>query len=167
MTMNNTWGFKTRDQNWKSTDDLIRNLVDIVSKGGNFLLNVGPDADGELPPPALERMEQIGQWMQVNGQAIYGTRPVPPYKVGRVCLTKKGGTLFAICLAEEGQTSPPEQIHIAPVKAAKSVRLLGSPEAVQWTITPEGLSVSIPQSVRRSPPCEHAWSLEIGGARVQ
>ena len=166
MTMGNQWAYKPGDE-YKSTRQLVHLLIDVVAKGGNFLLNVGPDADGELPPPALERMEQIGRWMQVNGQAIYGTRPIPPYKVGQVCLTKKSGTLFAICLAEEEQTSPPEQIHIAAVKAAKSVRLLGSPEAVQWTVTPEGLSVSIPQSVRRSPPCEHAWSLEIGGAHVR
>lgn len=166
MTMGDQWSYKPDDK-YKSTRQLVHLLVDVVAKGGNFLLNVGPDADGALPPPALERMEQIGGWMQVNGQAVYGTRPVPPYKVGQVCLTKKGGTLFAIYLAEEGQTSPPEQIQVAPVRAAKSVRLLGSSDAVQWTITPEGLSVSIPQSVRRSPPCEHAWALEIGGARVQ
>jgi len=112
-------------------------------------------------------MEQIGRWMQVNGEAIYGTRPVPPYKAGQVCLTKKGETLYAICLAEPGQTTPPEQIPIPPIKAAKSVRLLGSSIAVEWKIASEGLTVSIPESVRQSPPCEHAWALEIAGGRIE
>ena len=166
MTMATQWSYKPNDK-YKSTRDLIHLLVNIVAKGGNFLLNVGPDADGKLPPPALERLEQIGRWMQVNGEAIYGTRPIPPYKVGQVCLTKKGEKLYAICLAQEEQTTTPERIRIAPVKAAKSVRLLGSPDQLEWTVEPEGLSVSIPESARRDPPCEHAWTLEIEGARIE
>jgi alpha-L-fucosidase len=166
MTMADQWSYKPDDK-YKSTRDLIHLLVNIVAKGGNFLLNVGPDPNGQLPPPALERMEQIGRWMQTNGEAIYGTRPVPPYKVGQVCLTRKGEKLYVICLAAEGQSVPPAQIRIAPIKAAQSVRLLGSPSAVEWTITPEGLAISMPESVRQSPPCEHAWALEIVGARVE
>ena len=166
MTMAGQWSYKPDDK-YKSTRDLIHLLVNIVAKGGNFLLNVGPDPNGQLPAPALERMEQIGRWMQVNGKAIYGTRPVPPYKVGPVCLTRKGERLYAIYLAEEGQTAPPAQIRIAPIQAAKSVRLLGSPDALPWTVTPEGLSISVPESVRQSPPCEYAWALEIDGAHVE
>ena len=73
MTMNNTWGFKRDDDKWKSTEVLIRNLCDIASKGGNYLLNVGPTAEGLIPQPSLERMAEIGRWMKVNGEAIYGT----------------------------------------------------------------------------------------------
>ena len=75
MTMNNTWGFKREDHNWKSTETLIRNLVDIASKGGNYLLNVGPTAEGEIPEPSIQRLKEIGAWMKVNGEAIYGTGP--------------------------------------------------------------------------------------------
>lgn len=75
MTMNNTWGFKSDDQNWKSTEKLIRNLCDIASKGGNYLLNVGPTAEGLVPQPSLDRLAEIGRWMKVNGEAIYGTSP--------------------------------------------------------------------------------------------
>ncbi len=166
MTMGDQWSYKPGDK-YKSTRQLVHLLIDVVAKGGNFLLNVGPDADGELPPPALERMRQIGRWMQVNGQAIYGTRPIPPYKVGQVCLTKKGGTLFAICLAEEGQTTLPERIDIPPIKAARSLRLLGSETAPQWATTPEGLSMSISKEIRRSPPGQHAWAFEIEGAHIE
>ncbi len=73
MTMNDHWGYNRFDQNWKSTEDLIRKLVDIVSKGGNFLLNVGPTAEGLFPQPCVELLRAIGQWLDVNGESIYGT----------------------------------------------------------------------------------------------
>jgi len=77
MTMNNTWGFKRDDNNWKSTETLIRNLCDIASKGGNYLLNVGPTSEGLIPPPSVERLAEVGGWMRTNGEAIYGTGPTP------------------------------------------------------------------------------------------
>ncbi len=77
MTMNNNWGYNKRDDNWKSAEDLIRKLADIASKGGNFLLNVGPTAEGVFPQPSIERLEAIGKWMKVNGEAIYGTQASP------------------------------------------------------------------------------------------
>lgn len=93
MTLNDTWGFKTHDHNWKSTETLVRNLIDIASKGGNYLLNVGPKADGSFPEATVERLRQMGDWMSVNGESVYGTqaalfRP----KWGRV--TRKTGTLY-------------------------------------------------------------------------
>jgi alpha-L-fucosidase len=77
MTMNDTWGFKRDDHHWKTAATLIRNLVDITSKGGNYLLNVGPTASGEIPQPSVERLHAIGQWMQLNGVSIYATQPSP------------------------------------------------------------------------------------------
>ena len=77
MTMNRTWGFKSYDDDWKSTQTLVHNLIDIASKGGNYLLNVGPTAEGEIPAPSIERLEAIGRWMDVHGQAIYGTTASP------------------------------------------------------------------------------------------
>ena len=77
MTMNKHWGYNRHDDAWKSAADLVHNLVDIVSKGGNYLLNVGPTPDGVIPPPAVERMEAMGRWLKVNGEAIYGAGPTP------------------------------------------------------------------------------------------
>ena len=77
MTMNGTWGFKSYDHNWKSTQTLVRNLIDIASKGGNYLLNVGPTAEGLIPQPSIERLEAIGAWMKVNGESIYGVQASP------------------------------------------------------------------------------------------
>jgi len=76
-TLNDTWGFKKDDHNWKKPEDLIFKLVDIVSKGGNYLLNVGPDADGVIPAPSQDMLRKVGQWLKVNGEAIYGAGPTP------------------------------------------------------------------------------------------
>lgn len=73
MTMNGHWGYNAADKNFKSADDLVRKLVDIASKGGNFLLNVGPTAEGEIPAESVERLRSIGRWTFVNGASIYGT----------------------------------------------------------------------------------------------
>jgi len=74
MTMNGSWGYKPGSR-WKDASELIFNLVDIASKGGNYLLNVGPTAEGVFPPEAIERLATVGNWMQVNGEAIRGTSP--------------------------------------------------------------------------------------------
>jgi alpha-L-fucosidase len=82
MTMNDTWGYKKSDANWKSSTDLIRKLVDIASKGGNFLLNVGPTGEGEIPAASVERLAAMGAWMRTNARAVYATEanpfPEPP-----------------------------------------------------------------------------------------
>ena len=94
-TLNDTWGFKSYDRNWKSADGLIRRLVDIVSKGGNYLLNVGPTAHGVIPRPSASRLRQIGQWLEKNGEAIYGTDPSPyPLEPTWGRITAKKGKLF-------------------------------------------------------------------------
>jgi alpha-L-fucosidase len=94
MTMNDTWGFKHFDHNWKSTEKLVRTLIDIASKGGNFLLNVGPTAEGVIPALSVERLSGMGRWLRVNGEAIYGTRasPVAAPAWGRI--TRKPGRLY-------------------------------------------------------------------------
>ncbi len=77
MTINDTWGYKRHDHDFKSTATLLRNLIDIASKGGNYLLNVGPDATGTIPGPEVDRLLAIGRWLKVNGEAIYGTGRTP------------------------------------------------------------------------------------------
>jgi alpha-L-fucosidase len=95
MTFNGSWGFRTDDTNWKSTKVVLHQLIDAASKGGNYLLNVGPTADGEIPQACVDRLEGVGKWMAINGEAVYGTTASPLAKTpawGRI--TKKPGKLY-------------------------------------------------------------------------
>jgi alpha-L-fucosidase len=98
MTFNDSWGYKRGDDHWKSTETLIRNLCDIASKGGNYLLNVGPDSHGEIPAESVKRLGEVGAWMKVNGGAIYGSTATPfGAEAGSFSPTekdKKGDPLF-------------------------------------------------------------------------
>ena len=76
-TMNDTWGYKKNDHNWKSVQQLIRAVVEVASKGGTYLLNVGPTSEGVIPQPSIDRLHKVGKWMDKNGDAIYGTRMSP------------------------------------------------------------------------------------------
>lgn len=157
LTMGTGWAFRPGDT-YKPTRELLRMLLDIVAKGGNLLLNIGPSPEGVLPAEALQRLEEIGDWMAVNAEAIHGTEPVAPYTEGRVRYTARGGTVYAACLADEGQTQPPAEITVSglcPPDGA-TVRLLGRPEPLDWHFTDCGATIRLP---REGLPCEHAWVL--------
>ncbi len=96
-TINDTWGYKSGDRSWKTTDTLLRLLIDLASKGVNYLLNIGPDAEGRVPQPSIDRLREIGAWMQINGGAVYGTQANPfPYEFDWGRITRKGNRLFLI-----------------------------------------------------------------------
>lgn len=107
MTMGDAWSYM-KDDNYKTTNYLIHTLCDVVAKGGNFLLNVGPDQYGAIPDTALLRMRQIGQWLKVNSIGIYNTRPIAPYVSSkwRFTRSKDNQTVYAIYLLDEGETMP-------------------------------------------------------------
>lgn len=95
MTMNNTWGYSEHDQDWKSSATIIRNLIEVASRGGNYLLNIGPTGDGSIPPPSVEILTEVGKWMKVNGESIYATQESPFGKLpfdGRC--TTRGETVY-------------------------------------------------------------------------
>jgi alpha-L-fucosidase len=97
-TLNDTWGFKSDDHNWKSLKDLLILLVDLASKGVNYLLNVGPTSEGLIPRPSIELLEGMGRWMAVNSEAIYGTSPNPwPVEFGWGRVTVKGNRMYLLC----------------------------------------------------------------------
>jgi alpha-L-fucosidase len=167
VTMANNWGWVPNDV-YKPTRTIIHMLADIVSKGGSLLLDAGPTPSGELEQTAYDRMKEIGQWMKVNGDAIYGTRPVAPYKNDKIRFTRqKKGAVCAIYLADEKELTLPEELKISGIRPAKGaeVSLMGAKAELTWKLDGEQLIVSIPKAVRENPPCKHAWTIRISAVQ--
>jgi alpha-L-fucosidase len=143
MTMNDTWGFKFYDQNWKSTETIVRNLIDIASKGGNYLLNVGPTAEGLIPQPSARRLAEVGQWMKADGEAIYGTTASPfPTQLAFGRATSKPGRLYLHVFdwPAEGSLRVP-----AWGKTVRKAYLLVSPKAaLKFTQSGEAVTIQVP-----------------------
>lgn len=153
--MGNSWSYKPGDV-YKPARSLIHLLVDIAAKDGNLLLNIGVAPDGTLPPVAVERLQEIGDWMEVNAEAIHGTRALPPYADGPVRYTRRGPDVYAIVLAEGDAERPPATVRIGGVQpaAGDGVRLLGSPQPLAWEPVDGGICVQMPAGPL---PCRHAW----------
>lgn len=173
----NSWGYIT-NQDYKETGEIIRDLVDIVSKNGTMLLNIGPKADGTIPEHEQQMLREIGSWLKINGEAIYGTRPwvkfgegptqitagsfsdkeKPQFTAADFRFTTNGKTLYAIALAWPGDG----RLIIKSLAASKikRVELLGYKAKLHWEQTREGLVVSLPTTA----PCRFAVTLKIHGA---
>ena len=146
MTMNGTWGYKSYDHNYKPAETLIHNLLDIASKGGNFLLNVGPTSEGEFPPESVDLLAKIGAWMKINGEAVYGTTASPwgLFDWGRCTkkVTKNGTSLYFSVF----QCPTDGKLVIPGVKnRLVSAKLLATGAKVKSTLTKDGnLTLTLP-----------------------
>tara|TARA_B100001057_G_C22656385_1_gene874155 strand:+ start:13 stop:882 length:870 start_codon:yes stop_codon:yes gene_type:complete len=164
MTMNDTWGFKSFDENWKSSKTLIHNLIDITAKGGNYLLNIGPTAEGLIPNPSQERLANMGSWLEVNGEAIYATQKFKnTFKQGEnIRFTKKINQPYLYAITFE---QPSQQLvlkHIQP-REDSSIRVLGHKSVLDWTFDPAiGLIIEIPEDLIG----EMAWTFKIEGKEI-
>jgi len=163
LTMSNSWSYHPGEP-YKSTRTCIHLLADVVAKGGNLLLNVGPGPDGRFSPRATYRLQQIGDWMKINGQAIHGSEPIAPYKIGPVCLTRKGKTVFGISLAKSKQEAPPATVVLKKLRPAEGskVFMLGVKQPLKWQTDDRGVTtIEVPDAVRIKPPCDHAWTVKF------
>lgn len=145
MTMNDTWGFKTNDHNWKSTEILVRNLIDIASKGGNYLLNVGPTALGVIPGESVERLKEIGDWMKVNGEAIYGTTasPFSSLSWGRCTVKKKSGKNLLYLHVFEIPADGKLVVEGLASKVTKVYALNNPKEQIEFTQTDNSMEIAV------------------------
>lgn len=166
-TFNNSWGFNGYDQDWKTPQEILYWLVEIVSKGGNYMLNIGPTGLGGVPRQSAHTLEVIGQWLKVNGEAVYGTRPWNINREGPTSVliagtthrekhgfsttftpedfwfTSKAGSVYAISLAEPGSTILIKSLHPMETRV-DSVEMLGW-GPIPFEQTASGLRVSLPQ----------------------
>ena len=141
MTINNTWAYNQNDMNFKSTEHLIRTLVDAASKGGNFLLNVGPTPEGTIQPEFQERLRGIGRWMKRNGDSIYGTTfgPLQDFSYGRT--TAKGDTIYLHVF----DWPAGQKLEVSHLKVrVLDVRMLDGGKKLKFTRTSNGLIIRVP-----------------------
>ena len=151
MTMNDSWGFKKDDDNWKSSEELIHNLIDVTVKGGNYLLNVGPTAEGVFPNESISRLNDIGNWLKINSEAIYNTEMVEgDYKQGKNLFfsKKKGADIFYVISTKK----PKSKIKIKNIqfKKSSSVYLLGNDKPLKWEQDKGTSIIFIPKELRKT-----------------
>ncbi|NBB20145.1 alpha-L-fucosidase [Runella sp. CRIBMP] len=163
MTMGDSWSYIPKE-NFKSARKLIHILADIVSKNGNLLLNIAPSPDGDFHAEAYQRLEEIGKWIKVNGEAIYETRGDNEVgKQGKWVFTHKGtNTTYAIYLADEGEALP-SNVEIGKLNLDKTAKisLLGNPENLKWTMKEGKVAVQISEKLAKKTPNSYAYVLKI------
>lgn len=169
MTMNDTWGYKKNDDNWKSVEVLVKNLIDVSAKGGNYLLNVGPTSEGLIPEPSIERLQEIGAWMDINSEAIYTTEKLEHnYKQDeniRFTRKKDEPTYYGILLEAPGST-----VNFKYLKPQESseIYLLGYDAPLEWTFDDEHqLTINVPSEVTQNEKLKYAWVFKIEGEEIQ
>ena len=158
-TFGTSFGYLEGDK-YKTVKSVIHEMVEVVSRNGNFLINIGPKADGTLVPEQVERLRAMGDWLKINGDAIYGSRFWKQYaqKNGHLAFTTNGNSLYAIKLEEPTEPFTIEATAGWPETEVQSVRLLGSKSKVDWSVGADGLRITPPSDAGES---LFAWTFEI------
>lgn len=159
VTMGDSFSYKF-DDHYKPVRTLIHLLIDIVAKGGNLALNAGAQPDGRLPENALKRMKEMGAWLDIYGEAIYGTRAAAPYRIGDYAFTCKPGCVYCFRMYEEESAAAGGECLIPFGGDIRSVELLGDDKALPFRKAVNGLAVELPKTVG-SAPIAHVMKLII------
>jgi alpha-L-fucosidase len=151
------------DDRYMSGKNAIQLLVDIVAKGGNLLFNIAPGPEGQWHDGAYTLLEEIGQWMSVNSEAIYGTRALAPYKEGKVCISEKGDhTIYIYYMADDGEAMPSQiSMKTFPLPSGSKIRMSGTRTYLKWVKSEKGFTINIPDKIRKSPPSKYVWVMEV------
>jgi alpha-L-fucosidase len=149
ITMGGAWGWVKND-NYKSSKELVQLLVNIVAKGGNLLLGVGPNGKGDFEPKVYENLTLLGKWLEINGEAIYETNPVEPFLEGKVAYTAKGdNAVYAIYMPGKDEQELPAEIKINTKLTGKlKASLLASDQKLKYKPVEGGIVVTIPKQLR-------------------
>jgi alpha-L-fucosidase len=161
------WSF-TPNAKFMSGREGVHLLVDIVAKGGNLLLNVAPGPDGTWQQGAYDLLAEMGAWLKVNGEAIYGSRPAAPHMDGKLRLTRgKDGSTYFVYLADEQESRIPGEIRVSSGRPAEGARLnlLGTSAVLSWKAEGEGFVVTVPESLRARAPGGYAWTVKVSRMR--
>jgi alpha-L-fucosidase len=157
------WSY-TPDARYMSGRDGIHMLIDIVAKGGNLLLNIAPGPDGTWQQGAYDLLREYGTWLKVNGEAIYNSKPIAPFKENNICMTRQAnGSVYFLYLAGKDENAIPDKIVVKALQPAPGakVTMLGSNASLTWKKEGNGFVVSIPESLRRKLPCNYAWTIKV------
>lgn len=158
-TFGTSFGYLENDT-YKSPTHMIHEMIEVIARNGNFLVNIGPRADGTIPAPQVERLHAIGDWLKTNGEAIYGSRywKVNEQEEGSLSFTTKGKNVYALALEKPGSSLVIEATKGWENSAVTSVSLLGAQEEPEWRMTAEGLEITPPENFGES---KHAWVFKI------
>ena len=163
IIMGGGWSF-SYNAKMKPSRDMIHMLADIVAKGGNLLLNIGPGPDGTWYDEAYDRLNEMGAWLKINGEAIYNSRPVAPYVDGKLRFTKgKDGSASIIYLLAENEKLPSEiQVNgLVPEKGAKITMLGKKGSSVNWKPAGTGFKILVPDAFSKAAPSKYAVVFRI------
>jgi alpha-L-fucosidase len=163
MPITPSWSYEPGLE-YKPARKLIHLLVDIVAKGGNFLLNIAPTAEGDFEETAYERLKEISDWMKINGDAIYNTHPVKPYKQDKFCFTQlASGVTYTIYLADENETSLPSKINLGKeiLLKNKKIQLLSGNGLIDLDKSNSKNEIVFPDKVKSNFTFKYAWTIKI------
>jgi alpha-L-fucosidase len=161
-TLGRSFFYEPDASNYRSKEWVLSTLIDSTAKGGNFMISVGPDQWGNFHPEVIKRLDYVGQWLKVNDEAIYATRPYKEYKEGDVYFTRTKDNKYVYAISMKW---PGDKLKLKSVRAKKDskISILGDEKPLRWHHTEDRLVIEIPKRLQNedSRPCQQAYVFKI------